>query len=48
MSHCEKKTGDRSTRAQEIALANNRLQRLQNYATQCQALGGGTDLMLTE
>jgi NodT family efflux transporter outer membrane factor (OMF) lipoprotein len=30
-------------RQSEIALANNRLARLQNYATLCQALGGGAD-----
>jgi outer membrane protein TolC len=32
-----------SRRQADIALAGNRLQRLQNYATLCQALGGGAD-----
>jgi NodT family efflux transporter outer membrane factor (OMF) lipoprotein len=35
-------------RQAEIALSNNRLARLQNYATLCQALGGGSDLTVTE
>jgi NodT family efflux transporter outer membrane factor (OMF) lipoprotein len=37
-----------SRRQSEIALSNNRLARLQNYATLCQALGGGSDPTLTE
>jgi NodT family efflux transporter outer membrane factor (OMF) lipoprotein len=35
-------------RQAEIALAGNRLQRLQNYATLCQTLGGGADQAPTE
>ena len=37
-----------SRRQAGLALSANRLAQLENYATLCQALGGGTDLPLTK